>query len=109
MYHLVDLNHYMLVFIAVVILGVVRHWRWLFWLLLLAFGFSILDIPATLFQLTGVIPGRLPLWYSLYRIGVAIIEVGIAVWMIQIYRQYGVWAMKRKKEVSKLEEKGNRS
>jgi cell division protein FtsW (lipid II flippase) len=29
-----------LAFIAIVILGVVRHWRWLFWLILVAFGFS---------------------------------------------------------------------
>jgi hypothetical protein len=89
-----------LVFIAVLIVGVVCHWRWLFWLLLVAFGFSILEIPAALLQLAGVIPNPLPLWYSLSRMGVAIIEGGIAVWMIQIYRRYGVWAMGRKKNVN---------
>ena len=82
-----------LVFIAVLIVGVLRHWRWLFWLLLIAFGFSILEIPATILQLTGVIPNPFPIWYSLSRMGVAIIEVVIAVWMVQLYRQYGVWAM----------------
>ena len=30
-----------LVFIAVLIVGVVHHWRWLFWLLLVAFGFMV--------------------------------------------------------------------
>lgn len=89
-----------LVFISIVMLGVVRHWRWLFWLILVAFGFSILEIPATLFQLTGVVPGRFPLWYSLYRMGVAVIEVGIAVWMLRIYYHHGVWAMGRKKKGS---------
>ena len=49
-----------LVFIAVLIVGVLRHWRWLFWLILIAFGFSILQIPATILQLTGVVPGSLP-------------------------------------------------
>jgi hypothetical protein len=88
-----------LIFIAVVIIGVVRHWRWLFWLLLIAFGFSILQIPATILQLTGVIPDHLPLWYSLYRMSIAIIEVIIAVWMVRMYLQYGVWAMGRKKKV----------
>ena len=82
-----------LIFIGVLIVGVLRHWRWLFWLLLLAFGFSILEIPATILQLTGVIPNPFPIWYSLSRMGVAIIEVVIAVWMVQIYRRYGVWAM----------------
>jgi hypothetical protein len=89
-----------LVFIAVLIVGVVRHWRWLFWLLLVAFGFSILQIPATILQLTGVIPDNLPVWYSLCRMGVAIIEGAIAVWMAQIYRHYGVWAMGKKKKTS---------
>jgi hypothetical protein len=28
--------------------------------------------------------------------GVAFLEVALAVWMGQIYRQYGVWAMGRK-------------
>ncbi|HJT55143.1 MAG TPA: hypothetical protein VJ761_01510, partial [Ktedonobacteraceae bacterium] len=35
----------LLIFIAILIVGVMRHWRWLFWLLLIAFGFSILEIP----------------------------------------------------------------
>ncbi|TMC86668.1 MAG: hypothetical protein E6J10_06665 [Chloroflexi bacterium] len=89
-----------LVFIAVLIVGILRHWRWLFWLVLIAFGFSILQIPATILQLTGVVPGSLPVWYSLSRMGVAIIQVGIAVWMVQIYRQYGVWAIGKKKKTN---------
>ena len=88
-----------LVFIAILIVGVVRHWRWLFWLLLVAFGFSIFQIPVTILQLTGVIPDPFPVWYSLCRMGVAIIEVVIAVWMVQIYRHYGVWAMGKKKNL----------
>jgi hypothetical protein len=88
--------------IAIVIVGVVRHWRWLFWLLLIAFGFSILQVPATILELTGVLPNPIPvpLWYSLSRTGVALVEVGIAVWMVRIYRQYGVWAMGKKKQTS---------
>jgi hypothetical protein len=87
-----------LVFIAVLIVGVVRHWRWVFWLLLLAFGCMILEIPATILQLTGVLPSIFPVWYSLCRIGVALIAVVIAVWMGQIYRHHGVWAMGKKKK-----------
>src|SRR5947209_12764392 len=44
-----------LIFIAILIVGVLRHWRWLFWLVLIAFGFSILEIPATILQLIGII------------------------------------------------------
>jgi hypothetical protein len=95
-----------LVFIAILIVGIVRHWRWLFWLLLIAFSFSILEIPATLLQLTGLLPGRYPLWYSLYRMSVALIEGGMAVWMFQIYRQYGVWAMNKKAQADAEAENG---
>lgn len=87
-------------FIVVLIVGVLHHWRWLFWLLLAAFGFSILDIPVTILQLAGVVANTFPLWYSLCRMGVAIIEVGIATWMGYIYLHYGVWAMNKKKPPS---------
>ena len=38
----------LLIFITVLIVGVLRHWRWLFWLLLIANSFSILEVPATI-------------------------------------------------------------
>ncbi len=87
-----------LIFITVLIIGVLRHWRWLFWLLLVANSFSILQVPATLLQLTGVIPDPYPAWYSLYRMGVALIQVVIAVWMIRILYRYGVWGLGKKEQ-----------
>ena len=88
----------LLIFITVLIFGVTKHWRWLFWLLLIANSFSILEVPATILQLTGVIPDPYPVWYSLYRMGIALIQVGIAIWMICILYRYGVWGMGRKKQ-----------
>jgi hypothetical protein len=29
--------------------------------------------------------------------GVALVEVGIAIWMVQIYRREGVWALGKKR------------
>ena len=87
----------LLVFIIVLLVGVVRHWRWLFWLLLIAFGCMILEIPATALQLTGVLPNLFPVWYSLCRMGVAVLAFLIALWMVRIYRYHGVWAMGKKK------------
>jgi hypothetical protein len=86
-----------LTFIAVIIYGVLHHWRWLFWLLLIANSFSILEVPATLLQFTGVIPDPYPVWYSLYRMGIALIQVAIAIWMIRIFYRYGVWGIGRQK------------
>ena len=88
----------LLLFITALIIGVLRHWRWLFWLLLIANSFSILEVPATILQLNGVIPNPYPVWYSLYRMSIAVIQVGIAIWMIRIYYQYGVWGMGKKKQ-----------
>ena len=87
----------LLIFIAILIFGVTKHWRWLFWLLLIANSFSILEVPATILQLTGVIPDPYPVWYSLYRMSIAVIQVGIAIWMVRIHYQYGVWGMGRRK------------
>lgn len=95
----------LVIFIGILIVGVVRHWRWLFWLILIAFGCSVLQIPATIFQLTGLLPTSTPVWYSLFRMGVAIIESAIALWMVHIYRHSGVWALGRKRQGSVVEEK----
>jgi hypothetical protein len=85
-----------LVLIALLILGVVRHWRWLFWLMLVAFASSALQIPAILLQIADVLPSSDPLWYSLFRMGSGVVELALAIWMIQVYRHEGVWAMGRK-------------
>jgi hypothetical protein len=45
----------------------------------------------------GVLPNHFPVWYHLCRMGIAGIEVAIAVWMGQIYRHYGIWAVEKKK------------
>src|SRR5256885_3957199 len=41
------------------------------------------SVPATILQLNGVIPNPYPAWYSLYRMGAALIQVGIAIWMVR--------------------------
>jgi hypothetical protein len=92
--------------IAIVMVGVVRRWRWVFWLLLVAFGCMILEIPATLFQLTGILPRLFPVWYSLCRMGVSMLAVAIALWMLQIYRHHGVWAMGSKAKAKMRDQSG---
>ncbi len=83
--------------IALLILGVVRHWRWVFWLMLVAFASSALQIPVTLLQIADVLPTADPLWYGLFRMGGAVVELALAVWMISIYRREGVWALGKKR------------
>ena len=86
-----------LVLITLLSFGVVRHWRWLFWLMLVAFAGSALQIPVTLLQIADVLPSSDPLWYSLFRMEGAVVELALAVWMISIYRREGVWALGKKR------------
>jgi hypothetical protein len=82
-------------FLALMMIGVLHRWHWVFWLVLVAFGGMILDLPATLLQLTGGLPNLFPLWYSLCRMGASLSAVGICLWMFHIYRHLGAWALGR--------------
>jgi hypothetical protein len=85
------------ILLCILMYGVLHHWRWLFWLLLLAFAASVIQIPVESLQLLGIFPMLYPVWYSLFRGGVGFVELGFACWMIQIYRHHGVWAMGKNK------------
>src|SRR6266566_1362366 len=86
-----------LVLITLLSFGVVRHWRWVFWLMLVAFAGSALQIPVTLLQIADVLSSSDPLWYGLFRMGGAVVELALAVWMIHIYRYEGIWALGKKR------------
>jgi hypothetical protein len=81
-----------LLFIAVLIVGVLRRWHWLYWLLVIAFTFSALQVPAAALELAGVLPHPFPAWYTVYRTLVAVGEVALGVWMLRVWRRWGVWA-----------------
>ncbi len=86
----------LIAFLGMLMYGVLHHWRWLFWPLLIAFAGSLIQIPVEGLQLLGVFPDPYPVWYSLFRGGVGFIELGFAFWMLQTYRHQGVWAMGKK-------------
>jgi hypothetical protein len=81
--------------VVLVGVGIVRRWRWVFWLIVVAFTFSALQIPATVLELAGILTVGVPVWYSVLRALVAVIELGIGIWMLRLYRRYGVWAWGR--------------
>jgi len=87
----------LIIFLGVLMYGVLHHWRWFFWGILIAFTGSVIQVPVEGLQLLGVFPDPYPDWYSLFRGGVGFIELGFALWMIQTYRHQGVWAMGKKK------------
>ena len=78
-------------FIGLLAVGVLRRWRWIFWLVLVAFLAGILRVPVAVLQLTGVLTADVPTWYVVYQgvIGLAQLAIGLA--MLAGYRRAGVW------------------
>ena len=72
--------------------GVVRRWRWAFWLILIAFLAGALRVPASLLQLTGVLPRVGPTWYELFQTLLGVVQFLIGLAMLAGYRRAGVWA-----------------
>ena len=70
--------------------GIVRGWRWLFWLILLAFLAGILRVPAAALELAGKIPQQGPAWYVLLTAIVGTIQFVVALAMAAAYRRSGV-------------------
>jgi hypothetical protein len=48
------------VFVALLCFGVVRRWRWAFWLILVAFLAGALRVPASILELAGTLPAQGP-------------------------------------------------
>jgi hypothetical protein len=81
----------LLVFIGFVGFGVVRRWRWMFWLIVIAFLAGFLRVPASALELMRVVPIQGPSWYIAFQGVVGVIQVGIAVALLIGYRKAGVW------------------
>jgi hypothetical protein len=77
--------------IATLAVGVLRRWRWTFWLILVAFLFGVLRLPASALQLVGVMPASGPTWYVLLQGAIGAIQFLIALAMFAGYRKAGVW------------------
>jgi hypothetical protein len=72
-------------------LGVVRRWRWMFWLVMLAFLAGVLRAPASLLELAGVVPASGPTWYLLLQAAIGLVQFAIGLAMLSAFRRAGVW------------------
>jgi hypothetical protein len=81
----------LLAFLTVLAAGVVRRWRWTFWLLAVAFLAGVLRVPASLLQLLGVVASS-PTWYLLFQALVGVLQFAIGLAMLRGYRRAGTWA-----------------
>ena len=69
--------------------GVRRRWRWIFWLILIAFGLGLVRVPVAVLQLLGQLAPAGPDWYVLTVSGA--IQFVIALVMLADYRRAGTW------------------
>jgi hypothetical protein len=74
------------VFIAVLCVGVVRRWRWTFWLVLVAFLAGVLRVPASILELAGILPAAGPTWYVLLQAALGLAQFGIGLVMLAEFR-----------------------
>jgi hypothetical protein len=78
-------------FIALLAVGVVRRWRWTFWLILVAFLAGVLRVPVAILQLTGALAAPGPSWYVAFQGLLGVVQIAIGLVMVAGYRRAGVW------------------
>jgi hypothetical protein len=78
-------------FLVLLGVGVVRRWRWTFWLIVVAFIAGVLRVPASILQLSGVLAAESPTWYVVLQAFIGLVQVGIGLAMLAGYRRSGVW------------------
>jgi hypothetical protein len=76
-------------FLALLGMGVIRRWRWAFWLIFVAFLFGPLRVVASVLALGGVLSADGPTWYVLYQALLGLLQFVIALAMLAGYRRAG--------------------
>jgi hypothetical protein len=79
------------ILVTVISVGVVRRWRWVFWLMLVVFVSGALRILSTIAELSGLIPTPDPPWYTLFQGLLGAVQLVLGLLMLVDYRRAGVW------------------
>jgi hypothetical protein len=78
-------------FLGLLGVGVLRRWRWIFWLILVAFGLGLVRVPVAVLQLLGTLAPAGPTWYVVFQGVIGVIQFVIALVMLADYRRSGIW------------------
>jgi hypothetical protein len=78
-------------FLGLLSVGVLRRWRWIFWLILVAFGLGLVRVPVAVLQLVGTLAPAGPAWYVIFQGVIGVIQFAIALVMLADYRRAGIW------------------
>jgi len=71
--------------------GVARRWRWVFWLILVAFLAGAFRVVASALQLGGAIAIDNPAWYIALQGVIGLVQLAIGIAMLRSYRRAGIW------------------
>jgi hypothetical protein len=77
--------------LALLGVGVIRRWRWMFWLILVAFLAGLLRVPASALELMRVLPANGPTWYVFLQAAIGLVQFAIGLAMVSGLRRAGVW------------------
>ena len=78
-------------FLLVLAIGVIRRWRWTFWLTLVAFLAGVLRLPASVLELAGILPLQGPSWYVALQGAIGVVQFAIGIAMVKGFRRGGPW------------------
>ncbi len=73
--------------IALLCFGVVRRWRWTFWLVLVAFLAGVVRVPASILEFAGWLPAPGPNWYIVLQAVFGLAQFAIGLVMLAEYRR----------------------
>lgn len=76
--------------------GVIRGWRWTFWLILIVFAIGLLRAVYAVLEVAGAVPAKGPVWYVVLPGVVGLVQFGIAVVMLVGYRMPNGWGHRSK-------------
>jgi hypothetical protein len=77
--------------IVFLVVGVIRRWQWAFWLVVVAFLAGVLRAPASILELTGILPAGEPSWYVGFQGVLGLIQFAIGLALLRGYRRAGIW------------------
>ena len=72
-------------------IGVIRSWRWAFWLILIAFLVNSVRVPLAVLQILGIASSRSPTLIVTLQLVAASVMLLVALAMLAGYRKAGIW------------------
>ena len=78
-------------FIVLLAIGVFRRWRWMFWLITVAFLAGVLRVAVVILQLKGLLAADVPTRYLLFQGLLGVVQFAIGLAMVAGYRRAGAW------------------